>query len=150
MNAVTPVQQTAAPTYLFNGALMKIHLTGPQTGGRFCMLESYAPPGHATPPHVHDHEDEAFYVLEGELEMVVGGRTMTVRAGESAFAPRGIPHQLRNVTSRPVRGIVIATDAGFAEFVMQAGIPASADPATAPSPEWLMETAARFGIRLAA
>src|SRR4051794_1386735 len=150
MSTLTPVHQTEAPAYFFAGSLMKVHLTGAQTGGAFCLLEAISPPGHITPRHVHQHEDEAFFVLEGEIDVIVGDRTMTVRAGQSAFAPRGVPHQLQNKSGRPARGIVVTTSSGFAEFVAAAGIPAHEGPPPAPTPEQLMQTAERFGISLAA
>lgn len=150
MSALKPFHQANAPTYFFAGAKMKMHLTGAQTGGSFCMLESVVPPGHQTPPHVHDDEDEAFLILEGELDIVVGGETITVREGEAAFAPRGVPHQLRNVSSRPVRGIVVATSSGFGDFVQAAGIPATSDVPPTPDPARLVQEAGRFGIKIAA
>jgi quercetin dioxygenase-like cupin family protein len=42
------------------------------TGGRFGMVEYVSKPGHEPPPHWHEHEDEAFYIVEGYLEMHVG------------------------------------------------------------------------------
>ena len=150
MPRLQTVHQQHAPTYFFAGATMKMHLTGEQTGGQFCLLESVIPPGYATPLHIHDEEDEAFLILEGELEIVVGGQTITVRAGESAFAPRGVPHQLRNASGRPVRGIVVSTPAGFGDFVREAGVPAGSGAPPAPAPDQLAATAAQYGIRIAA
>jgi quercetin dioxygenase-like cupin family protein len=150
MSTLAAVHQTDAPAYFFGGVLMKVHLTGAQTGGAFSMLEAVSPAGHRTPPHVHQHEDEAFFVLEGEIDIIVGGKTMTVRPGESAFAPRGVPHQLQNNSGRPARGIVVATSSGFAEFVAAAGVPAHDGPPPAPEPEQFMQIAERFGISLAA
>lgn len=150
MTATRPVHQANAPVLLFAGSTMKLHLTGEQTGGAFCLLESVMPPGHCTPVHVHDDEEEAFLVLEGQLEVTIGTETITVRAGESALAPRGIPHQLRNATGHPVRGIVIATPAGFDAFVQAAGVPASGAAMPPVSPERLATLAAEFGIRIPA
>ncbi len=41
-------------------------------------------------------EDEAYYVLSGELEVVVGDEIFVLKAGDTLMAPRDIPHQLRN------------------------------------------------------
>jgi len=150
MTTPTTVHQANAPAYFFAGGTMTLHLTGAQTGGAFCLLEDRMPPGHATPPHVHRDEDEAFLVLEGELDVVVAGETTTVRAGGSAFAPRGIPHQLRNTSGRPVRVIVVGTPAGFDAFVAAAGAPMADGPPPPPAPERLAAIAARFGIEVVA
>lgn len=150
MATLQPVHRTNAPALFFAGTRMTMHLTGEQTGGQFCLLENLIPPGYATPPHLHENEDEAFLILEGELDVIVGGQALTVRAGESAFAPRGIPHQLRNAGNRPVRAMVLSTPAGFGEFVTAAGVPATDGAPPAPVPEQLAATAARFGIRIPA
>jgi mannose-6-phosphate isomerase-like protein (cupin superfamily) len=145
------IHQMMSPTYLFAGGSMKVHLTGAQTGGAFCMLESLMPPGHVTPLHVHQQEDEAFLILDGELDVLVGKEAFTVRAGEVALAPRGVPHQLLNTSGRPVRAIVLSNSPGFGDFVMAAGVPANGDaPPPPPAPEQLAATAARFGIEIAA
>src|SRR5260370_34416428 len=45
------------------------------------------------PRHVHEHEDEAFYVLEGRLTATIGGdTTLTAGPGEGVFLPRGKAH----------------------------------------------------------
>jgi uncharacterized RmlC-like cupin family protein len=51
--------------------------------------------------HIHTREDETFYVLAGEIEVTVGGERDVLRAGDSVFLPRGIPHRLENLTSQP-------------------------------------------------
>ena len=58
-----------------------------ETGGAYAILEQKIPPGHGPPLHVHRHETEIFYVLEGQFEITVGeqcplrlGRSWSVRA----------------------------------------------------------------------
>jgi hypothetical protein len=48
------------------------------------------------PRHTHTREDEAYFVLAGEMEVTVGDEAFILRPGDSLMAPRGIPHQLRN------------------------------------------------------
>jgi mannose-6-phosphate isomerase-like protein (cupin superfamily) len=140
----------SASAYFFAGVTMQLHLTGAQTGGKFCLLEALIPPGHMTPPHMHNNEDEGFLILEGELDVIVDGKRNRVRAGESAFAPRGVPHQLHNAGDRPVRAIGVTTPAGFGDFVMAAGEPAGAGEPPPVNPEALVPIAARFGIQIPA
>src|SRR5262249_29791108 len=45
--------------------------TAEETGGAFSLWEAIVPPGTGAPPHRHDHEDESFYVLSGELVVEV-------------------------------------------------------------------------------
>jgi mannose-6-phosphate isomerase-like protein (cupin superfamily) len=41
-------------------------------------------------------EDEAYYVLSEELEVIVADEVFVLRTGDTLIAPRDIPHQLRN------------------------------------------------------
>jgi hypothetical protein len=61
--------------------------------------------------------------MEGSLEVTIGAETQVLGAGDSYFAPRGIPHRLRNLGDTPMRSYMIATPGEFASFVMEAGIP---------------------------
>ena len=49
-------------------------------------------PGDQAPPHIHHQSDEAFIVLEGELEVLIGGERKVLSAGESALIPAGTVH----------------------------------------------------------
>src|ERR671925_1665295 len=48
------------------GSLLEIVIDGDQTGGSYAVAEDRSSPGFGPPPHVHEREDEAFYVIEGE------------------------------------------------------------------------------------
>lgn len=49
-------------------------------------------PGDQAPPHIHYQSDEAFIVLDGELEVLVGDERRVLAAGESAVIPAGTVH----------------------------------------------------------
>ena len=68
-------------------------------------------------PFLHKHDfDEAFYVLEGELVFQVEDAVITKRAGELAFAPRGVAHTLANHSDAPARYVLVCTPAGFERY----------------------------------
>jgi mannose-6-phosphate isomerase-like protein (cupin superfamily) len=68
-------------------------------------------------PFLHKHDfDEAFYVLEGELTFQVEDAVITKRAGELAFAPRGVAHTLANHGDAPARYVLVCTPAGFERY----------------------------------
>lgn len=70
-----------------------------QTRNQFALIEFQLPTGAEPPPHIHHMEDETFYVLEGRLSVTVGNETTILEAGAGLFAPRGIPHSFRILTS---------------------------------------------------
>jgi mannose-6-phosphate isomerase-like protein (cupin superfamily) len=67
-------------------------------------------------PHVHHQHTDAFYVLEGELTFQVEEAVITKRAGELAFAPRGVAHTFANHSDAPARYVLVCTPAGFERY----------------------------------
>jgi quercetin dioxygenase-like cupin family protein len=102
------------PLLKLGGSSVTEHLGGEQTGGASALVEFRIEPGYPVPPpHVHTHEDEITYVLEGDLDVTVGPETRTLGAGEAIFKPRGIPHAFAIAGERPVRFLETITPAGF-------------------------------------
>jgi hypothetical protein len=56
----------------FQGGLFKVHADCADTAGQFALLEVEGGPGGEPPLHVHQNEDELFYVLEGTLKVFRG------------------------------------------------------------------------------
>ncbi len=94
------------------------------TGGDLCVIETTAPIGHGPPLHVHHDEHEAFYVIEGRLDVVCGGERYVAEAGAFAFLPRGIAHTFRVIGERPARFLTIGVPGGVEGFFRGAGRPA--------------------------
>ena len=82
--------------YYFDVGIGSVCLAGADTGGAYCLLEVSLAPGMGVPRHTHTREDEAYYVLAGELEVIVGDGVFVLKSGDTLIAPRDIPHQLRN------------------------------------------------------
>ncbi len=75
--------------------------------------------GNGGPPrHVHHNQDEWFFVIKGEFVIEVGGDRFHLNAGDSAFAPRQIPHAWANVGDEPGTLLTTVTPAGtFETFI---------------------------------
>ena len=71
------------------------------------------PPRLIAPLHVHHHDDEAWYVLEGILRLQSGKDEVEARAGSGVFVPRGTPHTYWNPGPAPVRYLLIMTEKIF-------------------------------------
>ncbi|MDY7094863.1 MAG: cupin domain-containing protein [Acidobacteriota bacterium] len=87
-----------------------------ETGGQYSVIVSNVPPGGGPPRHVHQHEDELFYVLRGDFEFFSGDTTVRASKGALLSLPRGLPHGFRNVGEEP--GVLINTisPGGFEAF----------------------------------
>jgi mannose-6-phosphate isomerase-like protein (cupin superfamily) len=108
-------------------ATMTLKATAASTAGELMLIETDAPVGHGPPLHVHHDEHEAFYVIEGRLEIVVGGVRHEAGAGAFAFLPRGIAHTFRVIGDTPARMLTIAVPGGLEGFFREAGRPAEHD-----------------------
>ena len=87
----------ARPTESILGIGYSLLVPAEVTGGAYELMQFVAPPGLGPPLHVHQHEDECFYVLEGELEIYVGDQTIAAPAETYIHLPRQVPHGFRNV-----------------------------------------------------
>jgi mannose-6-phosphate isomerase-like protein (cupin superfamily) len=70
-------------------------------------------PGRVLEAHVHEGEDDAFYILSGELTFEFGDRVVPASPGTFVLAPPGVEHGFRNDGAEPVRMLNIHAPAGF-------------------------------------
>ena len=103
--------------------LVTIKATGKETGGRYTLVEVLEPEGEEAPLHVHHREDEAFWILEGELTFQVGDETIKASPGSFLYGPRDVPHGY-TVDSGPARMLWVLSPAGFEEFIYATSEPA--------------------------
>jgi quercetin dioxygenase-like cupin family protein len=134
------------------GDLVTFKIGGEDAAGAFTLGEEITPPRGGPPPHLHTREDETFYVVEGELEFVVGERTISATAGSVVYCPRGIPHGFTNVGTTPSRMAVIIAPAGLEKFFEEVGEPVtdpSSPPEGPPDIERLVAVGRKHGIEMA-
>lgn len=77
-------------------------ISGKDTGGDFCVFETYRTAKGGPPLHIHHHQDEWFFVLDGEFIFRVGDETVRAKPGDSVFAPRRTPHAFAGVSENGV------------------------------------------------
>jgi mannose-6-phosphate isomerase-like protein (cupin superfamily) len=116
---------TMGRAYWFYGDLVTVHVSGEETGGRFCVVEFLQPPGEWTPLHVHRDADQTQYVLEGELSVYLPSRCFVLGAGQCLNTPMNLPHTERVTSAGPARVLDVNAPAGFDAFIARAGEPAA-------------------------
>jgi quercetin dioxygenase-like cupin family protein len=99
---------------------------------KFFFADHPVPPGYAVPLHVHEDEDEAFYLLEGELTLI--SRDGETKAGPGAYVhlPRGVAHGFVNASGKPAHMLVIGSAGGKLESLFRDLDAASRQSALAP------------------
>ncbi len=112
----------------YMGSLMSFLVNGADTGGRLAVMEYQAQPGNEPPPHLHQWENELFYVLEGVMELYVDDKVLVVGPGDMALAPQGRPHAF-TIRSPLLRMLILVQATGAHAVGLDAYFRAMATPA---------------------
>ena len=113
-----------------------------QTGGAYAILEQLVPPGHGPPLHVHRHETEIFYILEGTFEMRLAEVTIPAPAGTMVVGPRDIPHTFKNVGSSTGKLLLTVIPGRFSNYFLDVDNVPAADRDT------IRALCAKYGVEL--
>ncbi len=134
------------------GDLYRFVAVGEDTNGTYALLETTATPGlPGPPPHIHHREDEAFFLLEGELELSVGGDVRVVSPGAFVSIPRGTLHTFKNAGTQPAKFLVLLTPSGLEKFFEEVGEPVedpSSPPSHPPDVEKILAAAQKYGLEI--
>lgn len=127
-----------------------LKVTGERTGGHYAMAEIISTPQGFVPLHVHHREDEAFFVLDGEVTFTVGDDVFETGPGGFAFGPRDVPHRYE-VTTPSARMLMLFSPAGFEGFIRATSQPTDSLETVVPDDldlELIMEAASRYGAEM--
>lgn len=109
------------------GSAVVFKAWGTRPAGNHDLAEFILDPGFPGPqPHVHRKHEELFYVLEGELEYLVGDEGRLLGPGSFIHIPPGTVHDFRNSGSLRARCLMVSSPAGLDRyFEDMAGLGAS-------------------------
>jgi uncharacterized cupin superfamily protein len=86
-----------------------------ETGGAWSLFEEEVPSGMGPPPHRHDW-DEAYYILDGEIDFHIDGAPVRSRPSDFNYLPRGTVHGFKGASSGSARVLIFAAPAHGSEF----------------------------------
>ena len=96
------------------GATFFLKAGAGETVSGYSLLEGIVPAGLPSPAaHVHSKHEEGFYVLAGEMTVLLGKRTVRAMAGSFVLVPRGTPHTYGNPGASEARCLVIGSPGGM-------------------------------------
>jgi mannose-6-phosphate isomerase-like protein (cupin superfamily) len=110
--------------------------SGASSGGSLTLIESDTDGG--APWHVHEREDEAFYVLGGKIVVWCGDDEFHAGPRSFVFTPRGIPHAWDVERGERATVLIIAAPGGLDAFLSE--FHAASDAAAR------NEASARYGV----
>ena len=76
-------------------------------------MEAIVPPGGGPPSHIQTREEEAFYILEGELTFYGEDGEVTVGPGAYLNIPKGAKHRFRNNADQTAKMLFFFAPAGI-------------------------------------
>ena len=86
-----------------------------ETGGSWSLFEEEVPLGMGPPLHHHDW-DEAYYILEGEVDFEVDGQPVKSAKGDFNYLPRNTVHGFKGASESPARVLIFAAPAHGSDF----------------------------------
>jgi quercetin dioxygenase-like cupin family protein len=130
--------------WFYGGGVHTWKASSEETGGTLMLFEDHMSEGKATPLHIHANEDEALYVLDGEILVHIDGKNHRVGPRGFAFAPRGVPHAFL-VTSPEARMLCLETPGSAEAFYRGASEPAGTNSGGPVDFDKVRESAERSG-----
>jgi quercetin dioxygenase-like cupin family protein len=95
---------------------MAVKASRASTDGALTVIDSDTTGG--APRHVHAHEDECFYVLDGTISVECGDDAWVLGKGAFVFLPGGVPHAW-DVVGERAKVLIITAPAGLEEFLRE-------------------------------
>lgn len=86
-----------------------------ETNGNWSLFEEEVPLGMGPPAHRHDW-DEAYYILDGQVDFVIDGETISSARGDFNHLPRGTVHGFKGASESAARVLIFASPAHGSEF----------------------------------
>jgi quercetin dioxygenase-like cupin family protein len=110
--------------FWFLGGRSRVLVPGSETNGALSVMEFLDTAGHAPPHHIHEDEDEVWFVLDGEVSFFVADQRIDLHAGQIAHGPRGVPHSYL-VRSETARLAVVFSPSCVEQWFTANGTPAT-------------------------
>ena len=135
------------------GLQIEFLATKEQTNGAYSLLLGRIRKGAEPAMHVHENEDEAFYLLDGEMIVTIGDKDYHAKPGDFIFLPRKIPHTQKLITDM-LSTLLFISPAGLEQFFWDLSTPATSfdipalatESPTEEQMKMMMEMNAKYGI----
>ena len=110
---IIALKSSEIDTFTYDAGTVRFLASSEDTQAAWSLVEVIEMPGYKTNLHRHNHTDEAFYVLEGELTTRINDTISEYPAGSYILIPRGTPHAQGNRGRTPTKILLTMTPGGF-------------------------------------
>lgn len=104
---------------LIMGGQFDCKVSGKDTDGDLCIYDTLRRQKGGPALHLHYNQDEWFYIIRGEFIVKVGEDLVHLKPGDSAFAPRKIPHAFAMISEGEGQMLILFQPAGSMEDYFQ-------------------------------
>ena len=119
-------------------------VTGKDTNGHFGLFEFVMEPGtEGASPHLHKQLTEMFYVVDGEVELLLDQRKVIAQPGTFMLVPENTPHGFSNPGHKQATLLIMFCPADSREKYFE-GLAELTKDGRQPSKEELIELMQRF------
>jgi quercetin dioxygenase-like cupin family protein len=127
-NSLTTVAPQEGLIISVVGDTYRIVIGGEQTNGVYVLIDMLIPPQGGPPPHSHATFQEAFYIIDGQIEVITKEKKYSVIKGSYVNIPfNGPVHKFTNKTDKTAHILCLITPAGMEKMFKEIGKPVSAD-----------------------
>ncbi len=126
-----------AAAYWNLGGLFMILAEAKDTGGAYSIMEQLTPKGPQAVVHLHETQEEGFYILEGHAIYTIGDQKLHAEPGDFLSIPKNTWHSFESLTDG-LRVLNFYAPAGFERVIIESGTPATSltlPPDDLPSPD---------------
>ena len=121
-NSLTAVAAQEGPSVSVVGDTYRIVIGSEQTNGAYALIDMLIPPKGGPPPHLHVTFQEAYYIIDGEIEMVTKGKKYTATKDSYVNIPFNGPiHKFTNQTDKTAHILCLITPAGMENMFKEIG-----------------------------
>ena len=89
--------------------------TSAETDGDYFVTEGLVPPDGGPPPHIHHNQVETFYIVDGQVEVLLGDQVYEAKAGDFVHVSKGTAHRFINRSQTPAKLVITFVPAGDIE-----------------------------------
>ena len=145
-NLLTIMEENEGESISVVGDTYRTIISGKQTNGEYAVIDMLVPSFGGPGPHSHAGVQEAFYILDGEIEFTTEQGKHTAKKGSFVNIPKGgMIHQFKNLKKNLAHMLCIVTPAGMEEMFEEIGTPVEAN-TFLPPPEMNSDMLKKFEI----
>lgn len=119
------VQPSQHQSYLLGGNIYSFVATGADTAGLLSLFDVSVLPQNADETPILAPQDEAYYILDGNVSFQVGNQTFTANPKTFVYLPRGNSYVLKDQGTEPARVVLLGEPSGLENFFAAEGTPIS-------------------------